>query len=96
MRVKIYELADQAVVEHYFGEDSGDYPMINVGERVGKLLLSERMGHPPDHGDVLVLPVGDDAELREFFVLFRLFYPASNSMEILVHQRHYSDKEMMS
>lgn len=87
MKVRVYDVKDHDVLERYFGEQAGDYP-ITALERLGEVIFDDSMSILPMDGEVVVFE-------SEYVVMARYFYPGGNRAVLIVHERHFN-KEIAS
>ena len=73
MQVKIYETNDHDVLESYFGEDAGDHPLVDFGERHCALIYNGPVSAVPNDGDLIVLK-DPDGDFVEYFVIVKIFF----------------------
>ncbi len=91
MKVRVYALEDHDVLERFFGEQAGDYPMADFGPTHCTLIFDGSLSVVPDHGDVLVLPEAKGAFDFEYIAIHKNFFVLSNSMHLIVHKRHFEE-----
>lgn len=91
MRVRIYNIEDHDILERYFGEDAGEYPVSNIGELHGEQLFNGSMSAIPTEGDPVILPNLDDDRQSEYVCIMRAFYPVLDEIDLIVTKRTFKE-----
>lgn len=87
MQTRVYEVTDHDVLDQFFSEAAPARPVATLGSDHGELIFDGNLSETPGEGDVLVLK--DQGRPTEYVILLKLYLADINTVELVVHQRHF-------
>ncbi len=97
MRTKIYEIADEDVLETFFGENPKPASTINIAESFGDLIYDGDVDWLPEGGgqDTVTLD-GEGETIEEYMMVVKTYHADKNLTVAIVHKPHFSLTDVLS
>lgn len=93
MKTTVYEIADEDVLELFFGENQKYMPIWAIARDHGVKIWEGDLSLHPDAGDVLCIE-GASAGVDEYMIVCRAYSADTDSSILLVHTRYQKQMGM--